>query len=134
MSEDEEKDDDEEGGGVSEDYIEDLTGDPQYYIRVLLCKTEKFSKVVKAGKTPVFKTIKVEVEMTVGAVRKTVQVCLEEVGEGKEGRKEFSIVSGYYLDPGESLDTGDFYLKIVGKDGVFQARAWSDTRGRDRTS
>ena len=120
MSEDEEKDDDEEGGGASEEYIEDLTGDPQYYIRVLLCKTDKFSKVVKAGKTPVFKTIKVEGEMTLGAVRKTVQVCLEEVGEGKEARKEFSIVSGYSLDPGESLDTGDFYLKIAGKDGVFQ--------------
>jgi hypothetical protein len=52
MSEDEEKDDDEEGGGESEDYIEDLTGDPQYYIRVLLCKTEKFSESRKFQKRP----------------------------------------------------------------------------------
>jgi hypothetical protein len=120
MSEDEEKDDDEEGGGESDDEIDDLTVDTQHYVRLLLCKQEKFSGVSKPGKHPVFKTEKVEGEMTVGAVRKTIQDCLEKVGEGAEARQEFFMLSGISLAPGESLNCVDFYLKIAAKDGVFQ--------------
>jgi hypothetical protein len=119
-SADEGKDAEEAGGGASEDEIEDVTGDAQHYIRLLLCKTERFSGQSKPGKIPVFKTKKVEGEMTFGTVSKTVQNCLEEVGEGIEARNEFTARSGIALAPGESLKTVDFYLKIAGKDGAFQ--------------
>jgi len=116
----EESADEGKDAGASEDEIEDLTVDPQYYLRLLLCKTERFSGQSKPGKIPVFKILKVEGEMTFGTVSKTVQNSLEEVGEGIAARNEFTARSGITLASGESLKTDDFYLKIAGKDGVFQ--------------